>query len=118
MLAAVGSEEGAAAHAGVAVAVAGRLTCREFVLLHLLLGDVVRDHALCRALCGELGEVEVRGILVDVVLLEHIDQLGEGRGDPDSLLVLDALVALAQRLLDDKGEVMLGLLVAGLSQVH
>ena len=55
---------------------------------------------------------------MDVVVLEHVDELGEGGRDPDALLVLDALVALAQGLLDDEGEVLLGLLVAGLVEVH
>ena len=115
---AVRREEGAAAHAGVAVAVALGLALGELVLPHLLLGDVVRHHALGRALGGELGEVEVRGALADVVLLEHVDQLRERRRDPDALLVLDALVALLEHLFDAHGQVGLLALVLGLVEVH
>ena len=55
---------------------------------------------------------------MDVVLLEHVDELGERRGDPHAGLVLHALVALAERLLDDDGEVVLLLGRAGLVEVH
>ena len=45
--------------------------------------------------------------------------LGEGGGDPDAGLVLDALVALAEHLLNDDGQVGLqALIVTGLAQVH
>ena len=115
---AVRREERAAAHAGVHVAVALGLALGELVLAHLLLGDVVGHHALGGALGSHLGEVEVRVALVDVVLLEHVDELGEGGGDPDALLVLDALVALLEHLLDDEGEVVLLLCAAGLVEVH
>jgi hypothetical protein len=57
---AVGREEGAAAHAGVHVAVTLGLALGELVLAHLLLGDVVGHHALGGALGCQLGEVEVR----------------------------------------------------------
>ncbi len=55
---------------------------------------------------------------MDVVLLQHIDQLGEGGGDPDTGLVLHALIALADGLFDDDGKVCLLLRVAGLAQIH
>ena len=117
--AAVRRQEAAAAHAGVHVAVALGLAFGEFVLPHLLFADIVGHHALGRALGGQLGQVEVGRALADVVLLQHVDQLGEGRGDPDAGLVLDALVALAQHLLNDDGQVRLqALVVAGLAQVH
>ena len=115
---AIRREEAAAPHAGVAIALALCLAGGKLVLLHLLLGDVVGHHALGRALGGQLREVEVRGILVDIVILEHVDELGECRGDPDALLVLDTLVALAQRLLDNHGEVALLVLVASLVEIH
>ena len=115
---AIGGEEAAATHAGIAIALALCLTGGKLVLLHLLLGDVIGHHALGRALGGKLREVEIRRALVNVVILEHVDELGERRSDPDALLVLDALIALTQRLLDDHGEVMLLLLVARLVEVH
>ena len=64
-------------------------------LEHLLLGDVVRHHALGGAAGGQLREVPVGGILVDVVLLEHVNELRERRRDPHALLVFHALIALA-----------------------
>ena len=87
-------------------------------LEHLLLGDVVRHHALGGAAGGQLREIPVGGILMDVVLLEHVNELRERRRDPHALLVFHALIALAQRLLDDHGEVMALLLVFRLSEIH
>ena len=72
-----------------------------FEFLHLLLGDVVRDHTLRSAFCCKLGQVPVLGILMDVVLLEHIDQFREGRCNKHAFLILDTLDSLMQHLLDD-----------------
>ena len=108
-------QEAAAAHTGVAVALAVFV---HLELEHLLLGDVVRHHALGGAAGGQLREIPVGRILVDIVLLEHVDELRERRRDPDALLVFHALIALAQRLLDDHGEVMALLLVFRLAEVH
>ena len=55
---------------------------------------------------------------MDVVLLQGIDQLGEGGGHPHALLILHALIALKEHLLDDHGQVLLLPLVPGLVQVH
>lgn len=116
---AVGGEEAAAAHAGVHVAVAFGLALGQLVFPHLLLADVVGNHALGGALGGQLGQVEIGGAFADVVLFQHIDQFGESGGDPDAGLVLDALVALAEHLFDDDGQVGLqALVIAGLVQVH
>lgn len=116
---AVGGEEAAAAHAGIHVAVAFGLALGQLVFPHLLLADVVGNHALGGALGGQLGQVEIGGAFADVVLFQHVDQFGEGGGDPDAGLVLDALVALAEHLFDDDGQVGLqALVIAGLVQVH
>ena len=96
---AVGREEAAAAHAGVAIAVALRLALRQLELAHLLLGDVVGTTRSAVHFGGQFGEVEVLGALADVVLLEHVDELGERGRDPHAGLVLDAQQALAQELL-------------------
>ena len=77
-------QEGAAAHAGIDVALQ---------LPHLLLGDVVRHHAAGGAFGGQLCEIPVGGILGDVVLLQYVDQLGEGRGDPNLSLIHICLTA-------------------------
>ena len=55
---------------------------------------------------------------MDVVLFQHVDELGEGGGDPHAVLVFDALIALLQCLLDDQGQVLALLVVLGLTQVH
>ena len=114
----VGRQEAAATHAGVAIAIAGGLTLRQLELTHLLLRDVVGHHALGGALGSQLGQVEVRGILVNVIVLEYIDKLGECRGNPHAGLVLNALVALAKRLLHDHGKVVLLLRRTGLVKIH
>ena len=97
-------QEAAAAHAGVAVALSVFV---HLELQHFLLRDIIRDHPLGGTLGGQLGQVEVGGVLGDIVLLQHINQLGERRGDPDALLILDALIALAERLFNDDGQVLL-----------
>ena len=106
---AVGCQERTAAHAGVDVALQ---------LEHDLLGDVVGHHPLGGALGGKLGEVPVLAVLGHVVLLEDVDQLGERRGDPHACLILHALIALSERLLNDHREVSLLLLVLGFVEVH
>ena len=55
---------------------------------------------------------------MDVVLLQHIDQLGEGGSDPHALLILDALIPLEEHLLHDHGKILLLPLVVGLVEVH
>ncbi len=108
-------QEAAAAHAGIAMALAIFV---DLHLQHFLLGDVVGHHPLGGALGGQFGQVVIRGAGADVVLFQHIDQLREGRGDPDARLILDALIPLADGLLDDDGKVGLLLRVPGLSQIH
>ena len=114
----VGREEAAAPHARVAIAVALGLALGQLHLAHLLLGDIVGHHALRRALRRHLREVEIRRVLAHVVFLKHVDELGKRRRDPHSSLVFHALVALAQRFLDDHGKVVLLGLGARLVQVH
>ena len=90
-----GGQEGPAAHGGEDVALV--------VLPHLLGGDIVGVHPLGGALDCQLGEVVVLPALEAVVLVQHIDQLGEGGGDKHTALILDALQPLAQDLLDNHG---------------
>ena len=94
------------------------LALRKLQLTHLLLGDVVGHHALGRALCSHLGEIEVRRILMNVALLKHVDQLGERRGNPHAGFVFHALVALAQHLFDDHGQIVALFFAARLAQIH
>ena len=106
---AVRRQEAAAAHAGIHIAL-------EFE--HLLFADVIGHHAARRALGGELCEVIIRRVVVNVVLFEHVDELGKGGRDPHALLVLDALIALLEHFLDDDGKVALFLLASRLVEVH
>ena len=108
-------QEAAAAHAGIAMALAVLI---DLHLQHLLLGDVVGDHPLGGALGGQLGQIIIRSAGTDVVLFQNINELREGGGDPDTGFVLDALIPLTDGLLDDDGEVGLFLRVAGFAQIH
>ena len=85
---------------------------------HLLLADIVRHHPLGGAFGRQLRQVPVLAVLVDVVLLQHVDELGERRCDPHALLVLHALIPLEQHLLDDDRQIGLLLLAASLAQIH
>ena len=111
----IGGQEGAAAHAGVAVAFAVLVNLQ---LQHLLLADVVRHHPLGGALGSQPGQIPVGGVLGDVVLLQHIDELGEGGGDPHALFILHALVPLAEHLLNDESQILLLLGIPGFVEIH
>ena len=106
----IGRQERTAAHAGIDIAV--------FVLLHDLGGDVIRHHALCRALCRKLGQAVVSGAGENIILIQYIDQFGEGRCDPDALLVFDTLHALDHDLFDQHGQIVAGAACGDLIQVH
>ena len=107
---AIRCEEAAAAHAGVDVAA--------LELLHDLLGDIVRHHALGGALGSELCQFIILAALVDVVLFEHVDELRKGRSHPNALLVFDALISLAQDFLDDQGQVFTLLFISRFTKIH
>ena len=110
VLVTVDGQEGAAAHARVAVAV--------LQLQHLLLADVVGDEPARGAGGGKFGEVVVRAVFLDVVRLQHVNQLGESGRDPVALLVAHTLPPLLEHLLDYHREVGLLPLVLRLVQVH
>ena len=106
---AIRRQEAAAAHAHINIALE---------LQHLLLADVVRHHALGGAAGGQFCQIPVLGILPDVVFFQHIDQLWEGRSDPDALFVFHALQPLTQSFLNDEGQIVLLLLISRLIEVH
>ena len=103
-------QEGAAAHAGIHISA--------LVLPHDLCGNVIGHHTLRGALRCQLREAPVLGALVDIVLVQHIDQLREGRCDPYPLLILHALHSLQQHLPDDGRQVISGLSLRHLIEVH
>ena len=72
------------------------------VFKHYLLGNIVGNHTLCRAFCRKLGEIEILSTGLNVILLKHVDKLGERGGNEYACLVLYALTALIESLLDDK----------------
>ena len=115
---AVGRKERAAAHAGVAVALADALAGRKLVLAHFLLGNVVGHHALGGALRRKFGQIPVGRILRDVLLFENVDEFRERGGHVNALLVLDALDALAEHLFDDEREIPALGIVLRLAQIH
>ena len=115
----VGGQKAAAAHAGKYIAVALGLTLRQLVFLHLFFADIVRHHALCGTFGGQLGQVEIGGAFADIIIFQHIDQLGECGGDPNALFILNTLVALAEHFFHDNGKVRFQALVfARFVQVH
>ena len=103
-------EEGAAAHAWVNVAV--------LQVLHDLGGNIVRNHSLCCTFSSKSGQVIVRGIIMNVVFVEDVDQFRECRSDPDALFILDALHSLAEDFFDDHGQILAGTSVRNFVQVH
>ena len=72
-------------------------------LLHHLGADIVRDHAPGRAPCSQHRQIPVRGILGDVVLVQHIDELGECGRNPDANFILNPLVTLTEAFRNDQG---------------
>ena len=111
----IGGQKAAAAHAGIAVTLAVFIHLQ---LQHLLFTDVVRHHALGGALGGKAGQVVVLAVFVNVVLLQHINELGECRRDPNAAFVLYTLIALHQHFLDNQRQIVLFLLALGFIQVH
>ena len=103
-------EEGAAAHAWVNVAV--------LQVLHDLGGNIVRNHSLCCTFSSKSGQVIVRGIIMNVVFVEDVDQFRECRSDPDALFILDALHSLAEDFFDNHGQILAGTSVRNFVQVH
>ena len=102
-------QEGAAAHAGVDIALQ---------LQHLLLRNIIRHQSPGSTLCRQLSQIPVRRSLTNVVFLQHIDELREGRRHPYAAFVLYALISLLQRLLNDNGEVFFLLFGTSLVQIH
>ena len=111
----VGCQEGATAHTGVAMTLAVLVN---LAFQHDFLGDIVGYHALCGAFCRQLGEIVIFRLGIDVILLENVDKLGEGGGDPHTLFILDALDSLVKNLLNNHGKVGLFGLVLRLAEIH
>ena len=104
------SEEGTAAHTGIDIAL--------FQLFHNLGGNVVRNHTFGSTPGSKLSQIPVGGLWSDIVLIQYIDQLGEGRGNPHTVLILYSLHPLTHDFLNDHGKVIAGLPLGNLSQIH
>ena len=55
---------------------------------------------------------------MNVVLFQHVNELGEGRCNPHASLVFNTLNTLLEHLLDNHSKVVTGLLVLCLSKIH
>ena len=90
----------------------------DFILEHDFFGNVIRHQALGRAFGSQLCEIIIFAVLMNVVFLQHVDELGEGRGNPDTLFIFHTLIALAQGFFDNQSQILLFLLVLCFVQVH
>ena len=88
------------------------------VLEHDFLGNIIRNHALGGTFSSQLRQIVVGVLVVDIVILQHVDQLREGRGDPDALFIFHALITLAQSLFYNKSQILLFLFVLCFVQIH
>ena len=82
-----GGQKGPATHGGKDIALV--------VGPHLLGGDIVGVHPLGSTVDGQRGEIGILGVLVDIVFVQDVDELGEGRGDIDASIVFNALDSLS-----------------------
>ena len=90
-------EERPAAHASVHFS---------FETLHHLRTNIVRHHAFCCALGSKLGESIILRSGIHVILVKHIDQFRECRGDPYTGLILHTFDPLLQHFLDHNRKVI------------
>ena len=73
---------------------------------HDLSGNIIRNHPLGRTLGSQFCQIPIGGLCRHIILIQHIDQLGEGRRDPHAFLILYSLHPLDQYFLDDHGKVI------------
>ena len=88
------------------------------VFKHLLFADIVGNHALCSALCRQLGKIPVLAVLVNIFFFKNINEFGECRSNPYSLFVLYALDTLFERFFNNKRKVCLLLLALRFAEIH
>ena len=111
----IGGQEASAAHAGVAVAFSVFV---HLILEHDFFGNVIGYHTLGSTLGSQLCQIVVGILVVDIVVLQHIDKLREGRSNPDALLIFDTLITLTQGFFYNKSQILLFLFVLCLVQIH
>ena len=115
----VRSQEAAASHAGIHIAVSFCFAFGQFVLAHFLFTDIIRNHTASGTFCCHLREVEERLPLLNVIVLQNVDELRERRSDIHADLVLYAFVALTKHFFDAQSEVVLqNLVLPCFVQVH
>ena len=106
----VRGQERAAAHARINIAL---------IAEHDFLADVVRNHALHRALGRYLRQPPILRTGHAVVILQEVQQLRERRGDPDAILILHALITLTADFLADSCKVISQqLVIAAFIEAH
>ncbi len=106
---AVRCQEGTASHARVNIALE---------LSHDLGGNIIRDHSLGSAFRSQLGQIVIPAVFMNVIFIQHIDQLRESRGDIDTFLILDALHPLLEHFFNDHGKIFTRLAVFDFIQIH
>ena len=86
--------------------------------LHNLCRDIIRDHTLCSTLCSQFSQPIVCGSGVDIVFIQHINQLRECRSNIRTNFIFDTFDALLQRLFDNNSQVITSLTGRNLVQIH
>ena len=90
----------------------------DLILHHYLFGDIIRNQSLSGALCSELSQIVELSVLSGIILFKNINKLGECGCDPDTLLILNALVTLLEHFFYDKRKIFLFLLASCLVEIH
>ena len=103
-------QEAAASHTCIYIAL--------FQLTHDLLRNIIRHHTLCRTLCGDLCQIEIFAVFMDIVLFQRIDQLRECRGDIDTTLIFHASDPLVEHLFNDHREIIPAASLRDFIQIH
>ena len=96
----IGGEEAAATHAGKNVTV--------FVLFHDFSGNIIGNKTFCRTFRSQFRQFIIRGIGMDIILIEYINEFRERRSNPYALFIFDALHSLEKYFFDNHGKIVTG----------
>ena len=92
--------------------------CIHFQFQHHFLGDIIRNHSLCGALCSQSGQVKITGAFTDIIFFQNIDQFWECRCDIHAFFILNTFDPLTQRFFNDQSQVVTGSSFFNFIQVH